>query len=382
MLVTELGLTPIAIFELFAARFFSIRQPFFDLARNPKVRGIYEFSNSFVKIFCSDIMHIMPNQQVFLPIQYYGDFWQRLVSQSACIFSPKSFCKMSQLAHRIYITTLASIVALTFLFLLYKGVPYYSTPIEERFYHPDHNWFKPSGAFGHGLGIVGTLLIIIGVFGYMAKKKYKFLARFGRLKYWLEFHIFLCSLGPVMILFHTAFKFGGIVSISFWSMVAVVASGVIGRFIYVQIPRTIEGRELSLNEVKGLKANLGELLKGSYRLNDDSYQLVLAAVDVNRQKFGANVVSSMFNKYLEDKKTLKQVKTTLRENGLASPDVRKVTKLVDNELSLNNRIERLATMQKLFKYWHVAHLPFALIMLIIMVIHVGVTLAFGYRWIF
>lgn len=290
---------------------------------------------------------------------------------------------MSQLAHRIYITTLASIVILVFFFLLLKGIPYYSTSIEERFYHPDHNLFKPSGVFGHGLGIVGTLLILIGVFGYQAKKKFRWLAtRFGRLKYWLEFHIFLCSLGPVMILFHTAFKFGGIVSISFWSMVAVVASGIIGRFIYVQIPRTIGGRELSLNEVKAMKANLGELLKGQYQLDETSYQLVLQSVNVSRQKFGTNLLSSMFNKYLEDKKTLRQVKSTLRENGLTTSDMRQVTKLVHSELSLNNRIERLATMQKLFKYWHVAHLPFALIMLIIMVIHVVVTLMMGARWVF
>jgi hypothetical protein len=294
----------------------------------------------------------------------------------------KFSCLMSKLAHQIYITTLASIVVLTFLLLLYKGVPYYCTPLEERFYHPDHDLFKPSGVFGHGLGIVGTLLIVIGVFGYIAKKKYKFLARFGRLKYWLEFHIFLCSLGPVMILFHTAFKFGGIVSISFWSMVAVVVSGIIGRFIYVQIPRTIEGRELSLSEIQGMKANLGEVLKGQYRMEETGYQLVLEAVSVNRQKFGANLLSDMFNKYLEDKKTLRQVKTTLRENGLASPDVRKVAKLVGNELTLNNRIERLAIMQKMFKYWHVIHLPFALIMLIIMIIHVAVTMAMGARWVF
>jgi len=39
-------------------------------------------------------------------------------------------------------------------------------------------------------------------------------------------------------------------------------------------------------------------------------------------------------------------------------------------------------MQQLFKYWHVAHLPFAIIMLIILIIHVGVTLTFGYKWIF
>ena len=67
---------------------------------------------------------------------------------------------------------------------------------------------------------------------------------------------------------------------------------------------------------------------------------------------------------------------------MSGENVRKVARLIDNELSLNNRIERLQIMRKLFKYWHVAHLPFALIMLIIMVIHVVVTLTFGYRWIF
>lgn len=282
---------------------------------------------------------------------------------------------MSPLAHRIYITILASIVVLTTLFLFYKGLPYYSTPLEERFYHPDHHWFKPSGVFGHGLGIVGTLLILIGVFGYIAKKKYRSLARFGRLKYWLEFHIFLCTLGPVMILFHTAFKFGGLVSVSFWSMVAVVASGVIGRFIYVQIPRTIEGRELSLHEVQAMKVNLEEILSGSYQLDDSSQQAILEAATV---KTGG----SFFNQYFGDKKTIRQVKSVLQVNNLAKPDIKKVVSLVQNEISLNNRIDRLLTMQKLFKYWHVAHLPFALIMLIIMVIHVGVTLAFGYRWIF
>jgi hypothetical protein len=34
------------------------------------------------------------------------------------------------------------------------------------------------------------------------------------------------------------------------------------------------------------------------------------------------------------------------------------------------------------RYWHVAHLPFALIMLVIMLIHVAVALIFGYNWIF
>lgn len=289
---------------------------------------------------------------------------------------------MSPFVHRIYISTLVSIVVLTTVFLLYKGIPYYVTPLEERFYHPDHHWFKPSGIFGHGLGIFGTLLILIGVFGYIAKKKYRFLARFGRLKYWLEFHIFLCSLGPVMILFHTAFKFGGLVSISFWSMVAVVASGVIGRFIYIQIPRTIEGRELSLHEVKAMKVNFEEASKGAIQLDAGSYQSILAKINVGTNKADGNIVTHIFSKYFEDKKKLREVKRELIEQRLSRPDIKTLMGMVKDEISLNNRIERLLTMQKLFKYWHVAHLPFAIIMLIIMVIHVIVTLLFGYRWIF
>ncbi|MFQ5448949.1 MAG: hypothetical protein ACE5FF_18640, partial [Saprospiraceae bacterium] len=69
-------------------------------------------------------------------------------------------------------------------------------------------------------------------------------------------------------------------------------------------------------------------------------------------------------------------------NQMSGKEMRKVIKVVANEMSLNSRIARLQTMQQLFKYWHVAHLPFAIIMLIIMVIHVVVTVTFGATWIF
>ncbi|MCO6488193.1 MAG: hypothetical protein J5I98_07235 [Phaeodactylibacter sp.] len=289
---------------------------------------------------------------------------------------------MSTLGHRIYIGTLVGIVVLTAIFLAYNGASYYSTAIEERFYHPAHDYFKPSGLFGHGLGIAGTLLILIGVTSYIARKRYGFLARFGRLKYWLEFHIFLCSLGPVMILFHTAFKFGGIVSIAFWSMVAVVASGVIGRFIYIQIPRTIEGRALSLSEVKEMKTNLGDVLRKNYQLEEASLAAITASARTTADTGGGNLLAGMARKYFEDRKTIKHIKKELRQNNLPPKDVREVTRLVRNEISLNNRIGRLQAMQQLFRYWHVAHLPFAIIMLVIVLLHVGITLAFGYKWIF
>ena len=136
---------------------------------------------------------------------------------------------MNKTLHRIYVG-LFLIVGISVTILLgINGYQYYTTPLEERFFSPDHVMLKPSGAWGHGFGIIGTLMMIVGVGVYMIRKRYRKFFNLGYLKHWLEFHIFLCSVGPVLVLYHTAFKFGGIVSVSFWSMVLVVLSGVVGR---------------------------------------------------------------------------------------------------------------------------------------------------------
>ncbi|GAB4245733.1 MAG: hypothetical protein Kow0027_06320 [Saprospiraceae bacterium] len=288
---------------------------------------------------------------------------------------------MTPVAHRIYRTSLISIVVIVTVYLAYTGLSYYTTPIEERFYHPQHDWFKPSGLFGHGLGIIGTLLILIGVVMYIVRKRSKMMARWGRLKYWLEFHIFLCTLGPVMVLFHTAFKFGGIVSVAFWSMVAVVASGVVGRFIYVRIPRSIEGRALSLNEVKEMKGDVERMLKGAYGINEEDFQRLVAITESQKQS-DSGYLQKFFGGFFAERKILAEARSILKSNNMAPDSVNKALGLIKKELTLNNRIENLQLMHKLFRYWHVAHLPFALIMLIIVIIHVIVTITFGAHWIF
>lgn len=289
---------------------------------------------------------------------------------------------MSGIAHKIFIFTLTIIVIGTFIVLCYIGISYYRTSVEERFFHSAHNFLKPSGIIGHGLGIAGTLLMILGILSYMARKRFRMLSRLGQLRYWLEFHIFLCTLGPIMVLFHTSFKFGGIVSISFWSMVAVFLSGIVGRFIYIQIPRTIEGRALSLHEVREMKTEIGEILKTFYNLDESSLQTILSVIHTKPVATNNTSFFQFKKRYCIDSTTIKQVTTILKKNKVPPADVKKVKALVKKDLSLNRKIERLVTMQKLFNYWHVAHLPFALVMLIIMVIHVAVTLAFGYKWIF
>jgi hypothetical protein len=289
---------------------------------------------------------------------------------------------MSETAHKIFISILVVIVLFTLIVLTYKGLSYYRTSIEDRFYHPDNNLLKPSGIFGHGFGIVGSFLIVVGVASYMARKRYRFLSRLGILKHWLEFHIFLCTLGPILILFHTAYKFGGLVAISFWSMVAVFLSGIVGRFIYLQIPHTIEGQELSLNDIRAMKTDIAGILKSSHNLDEESYNIITNSIKRKVELYQSNALRRYLKKYFDDRKTIHLVKAVLRKHKMPGKEMRQIIHLVNDDIKLNRKIERLASMQNLFKYWHVVHSPFALVMLIIMVIHVGVTIAFGYRWIF
>lgn len=279
--------------------------------------------------------------------------------------------------HKIVITVLVLIVIFTVAILLYFGYDYYSTSLEGRYFNPKHTSLKASGFVGHGLGIIGSLMIVVGVFSYMARKRYRVFSRIGVLKYWLEFHIFLCTLGPVLILFHTTFKFGGIVAVSFWSMVAVVLSGIIGRFIYIQIPHTIEGREMSLLELDEVQSEMNKQLRSSVSLDESIYELL------NNQKVNASTKGlAILGKSIQQKVALKKLKNELKLQKLPKDKAKEILRLFNDQISMKNRIDRLLSMQNLFKYWHVAHLPFALVMLVIMIIHVVVALTFGYKWIF
>lgn len=284
--------------------------------------------------------------------------------------------------HRIYIGFLILVVLLATSFLAYQGYSYYSLGIEQRFFHPEHQTLKPSGFLGHTLGILGSLLMLVGVSTYMLRKRISKFSRIGVLKYWLEFHIFLCTLGPILVLYHTAFKFGGLVAVSFWSMIAVVLSGVIGRYIYLQIPRTIEGREMNLNEINQIKEDLNNKLIKGYNIDEKVLEEILNAVKKRPDRSENNMVARSIAKYRFERKTIKDVKTILGQHNVSSKNYREVAELIKDEINLNRKIDRLISMQNLFKYWHVAHLPFALLMLIIMLVHVAVAITFGAHWIF
>ena len=289
---------------------------------------------------------------------------------------------MPKTIHYLYITIFVVIIMIAFTGLAFHGVSYYRQSQEERFYHPNNNTLKPSGSIGHGLGIAGSLCILIGVGTYMARKRYLSLAHLGLLKYWLEFHIFICILGTILIVFHTAFKVGGLAAVSFWSMITVFASGVAGRVIYLQIPRTIEGRELDLMEIRGIRNNIIDEIKASYNIDDESLKFITYSVENQAAIYQRQSSFNFIKRYFEERNSIKAIKGTLREHNLSKSQGSKVLSLVRDDIRLGRRIGRLENMKNLFRYWHIFHLPFAILMLIFMVMHVIVVTALGYRWLF
>lgn len=289
---------------------------------------------------------------------------------------------MNSRSHHFYIYSLVIITVVIAGILTVYGFDYYSVNLEERHNHIKHEILKPTGSVGHGIGITGSLLMIIGVFGYMARKRLRALSRIGILKHWLEFHIFLCTLGPILVLYHTSFKFGGLVAISFWSMIAVVFSGVIGRFIYLQIPRTIEGREMTRSEISKVKMELFEQFENKLVLDAQLVTYLNNALQVKSPESQGNFFKKIIPQLNYEKKLLNEIRQKLNRENISQKSQKSIIRIAKKEIILSRRIAWLSTMQDFLTYWHVAHLPFALVMLIIMIVHVIVAVVFGYTWLF
>ena len=119
-----------------------------------------------------------------------------------------------------------------FITVLYGGVVYFSQEIPAA-----------SDLFGHGLGILGFILMILTETLYSLRKRTRS-ASWGKMSTWLQFHIFMGLVGPYMVLLHTSWKFNGLAGATTLLTLIIVVSGFIGRYIYTRIPRTMEGLEI------------------------------------------------------------------------------------------------------------------------------------------
>jgi len=264
---------------------------------------------------------------------------------------------------------------------LVSGFEYYATPLQERPYSELHELYKPTGLIGHGFGVVGTLMIVLGVTTYTLRRRVRAFARLGRLGLWLQFHIFLCTLGPFLIVLHTSFKFGGIVSIALWSMLVVVASGVFGRYVYVRIPKTISGQFLSLKAIQKHKEELIDAIRSGSGLAEGDVQEILALANPRKPKGALSALVLPVRHRFNRRADRRQLEHHLAMKRVSAESRQTLLGLLEEEVTVERQMILLGPFQRMFSYWHSFHFVFAIVMLLIAVAHVYIAILFGYAWV-
>lgn len=277
--------------------------------------------------------------------------------------------------HAVVLTTMGVAVAALAFWSIWRGLDYYTSPIAVRPHHPDYRSFRSAGDVGHGLGILGSTMVLVMLL-YSLRKRARFARGWGDLRLWLRYHIFLGVAGPVLITLHTAFKIEGLVAVSYWSMMAVALSGVLGRYLYQQIPRNMLGDTLSAAQIEERGEALLVDLAGPHGLD----QRALAGLEflATGRLQGRSSASALLVLPVLNARTRRDLQAWA--GGLTPAPGAQALNLALDWVLLTRRLHLFHTVRDLFHWWHVVHKPFAAVMILVMIVHVGVAVALGYTW--
>lgn len=264
------------------------------------------------------------------------------------------------------------------LWLLLLGGSFYLTPLGERAHHEGYWEWKAGGSVGHTLGTIGASMMLLMLL-YSVRKRMRALRGLGPLGRWLDVHIYLGVFGPLLVVLHSAFKVQGLAAVSFWSMIAVALSGVAGRYLYLQIPRTRAGEELTLSELEEADRRLAQRLRHEFGL--DTARLarleLLAAAPESRAGLLGVLAGLLFGR-ARRRRALRGFARSCR--SVPASVLREFERVVLLKAVARRRIQLWNRVHELFHYWNVIHKPFAVVMYLFMVIHIAVAVLTGYGW--
>lgn len=234
-------------------------------------------------------------------------------------------------------------------------------------------WFRSGDPLSYRIALVGGLMMVL-VFLYPLRKHVRALDRFGATRWWLWGHIALGLGGPWLILVHSTFHIGSTnAGVALWSMVIVVASGVIGRFLHARVHRGLHGELTTLTELRR-RAGLVEA---------DAVGRLHFAPGVARRLVGFEQrelaarggLPDMFRRltWLPVERALLgwRCRRALDRALPGDPDTaRRARRLVDRYLGAVQRVSQFTAYERVFALWHVAHVPFVVLLVVSAVGHV------------
>jgi hypothetical protein len=222
-----------------------------------------------------------------------------------------------------------------------------------------------SNFFGHSLGVVGFLLMLMTEILYSLRKRYM-LARWGKLQHWLSFHIFTGLVGPYLVLLHSSWKFNGIAGVLMLLTVIIVISGFIGRYFYTAVPRAADGTIMEVEQVNALISHNQEQLE----------QWRATQPEMIRQ------VDELFADMTEGRISLFAASRRWRELEKDAPADRRglfkdLRLLWERQVILKRQLDSMAGARRLLAVWHTVHIPLGVVTFTIAFIHIGAALYYA-----
>ncbi|MBI4403818.1 MAG: hypothetical protein HY537_06645 [Deltaproteobacteria bacterium] len=223
------------------------------------------------------------------------------------------------------------------------------------------------------LGCAGfTFMLLTNL--YIIRKRVPLFANWGRLSGWLNVHIFFGLLGPTLIIFHSNFKVRGLVSVSFWSMIISAVSGIVGRYFYIQLLR--QGSELE--QISGYCADYLE--KARAKVSSEVSEQALTVLKERALRWAGvpkGPATSLGLLGALAASVIGDVRLMIMPPRTSSHFPVKTRYALEKYALANRRLFFIDYFQQLMGYWHAFHIPFAVFMYLVGVIHIVVAVLFS-----
>ena len=240
--------------------------------------------------------------------------------------------------------------------------------------------FSSSSAIGYWLGVAGGSLMLLLLI-YPLRKRFRVLALLGPLKHWFRFHLFAGIAGPVLVLFHSTFRVGSFnAAIALTCMLLVVASGIVGRFIYRKIHNGLYGSRATAVELRLSLDKQVESLRGALvRLPDveremGQFSALVALQPTARWRQMLYFASLGYKRYLASNRVRRAIARHEAEFGsdaaATQEHLRQLSRTIDNTLQAIQRTAQFSNYERLFSLWHVVHIPFLFLLVVTAIVHV------------
>ena len=283
---------------------------------------------------------------------------------------------------RLAATTLAFVGVAILIFLGVAGGRYYTLPDVLRYRSPQHDLMKPSGSWGHGIGILATGVMLLN-FIYPLRKRARWLKRRGSIAPWLRFHVFVGILTPPVILFHSAFRWGNpLATATYVSLVVVVVTGLCGRFIYGLFRVDAEDSK----RVAALRARLSPVLAalGSLRGGEVDVKRSAALARLTALVEGPGALpASLGELLLRMPAAAWALRRTIRQLEPWFVDHRAFPVFRAQLLDLRRRDVKLhfhRGFKRLMHGWRIFHVTLSVVLVGLIGAHIWISLRIGFKW--